>query len=44
MEEIPGLDNYGATLHDEAFGYPAFDLNAKNSPNEPKKNVAYYHR
>ena len=40
MEEIPGKDNYGAVLYDDAFSIEAYHY--KN--NTQKLNTAYYHR
>ncbi|XP_064645151.1 uncharacterized protein LOC135498699 [Lineus longissimus] len=44
MGEIPGLDNYGADLVDDAFNYKAIEIGTPYSPDAPAKNVAYYHR
>ncbi|XP_064632901.1 uncharacterized protein LOC135491146 [Lineus longissimus] len=43
MEEIPGLDNYNATLEDDAFGFKAYKLGEMDS-NAATLNAAYYHR
>ena len=40
MAEIPGKNNYGAVLHDEAMGVETFDYEEINE----KLNAAYYHR
>ncbi|XP_013402811.1 uncharacterized protein LOC106168331 [Lingula anatina] len=40
MSEIPGKDNYGAQLTDEAFDNPAHTIDL----NGDKVNTAYYHR
>ncbi|XP_064632047.1 uncharacterized protein LOC135490659 [Lineus longissimus] len=45
MEEVPGLNNGGASLVDDAFGYQAVPIGARsNDPDGKPLNVAYYHR
>jgi len=39
MQEVPGKDNYGAKIEDDAFGLAKMDMELKN-----KINVAHYHR
>ena len=40
MEQIPGKDNYGGVLYDDAFGIDAYHYN----DNTQKLNTAFYHR
>ena len=42
MAEVPGKDNYGAQLYDDAFSTVTYPYNSKD--NNEKLNVGYYHR
>ena len=42
MAEIPGKDNYGAELYDDAFDAVAYSYNSTD--NTKKLNVGFYHR
>lgn len=42
MAEIPGKDNYGAKLYDDAFDAVAYPYNSTD--NSKKLNVGFYHR
>ncbi|XP_063396658.1 uncharacterized protein LOC134681139 [Mytilus trossulus] len=44
MSEIPGLDNYGGNLTDEALNLPAYSADGKNMKKKKLLNSAYYHR
>ncbi|KAI0213593.1 hypothetical protein LSAT2_001348 [Lamellibrachia satsuma] len=42
MAEIPGKDNYGAVLYDDAFDAVSYPYNSTDS--SKRLNAAYYHR
>ena len=44
MHEIPGKDNYGAHIVDEAMDATVYDINSVDTSSSDPLNAAYYHR